>query len=106
MGACKPLRLVSQVGIEPTTRGLKVPCSTTELLARLLDDSIRQRLRALSAFYTPGEVEGYNERYYERRQHPELHEEVGELTRSYTPASISEASQAKIASVSVSPTPG
>jgi hypothetical protein len=24
---------VSQVGIEPTTRGLKVPCSTTELLA-------------------------------------------------------------------------
>ena len=25
---------VSQVGIEPTTRGLKVPCSTTELLAR------------------------------------------------------------------------
>ena len=26
---------VSQVGIEPTTRGLKVPCSTTELLARI-----------------------------------------------------------------------
>ena len=24
---------MSQVGIEPTTRGLKVPCSTTELLA-------------------------------------------------------------------------
>ena len=27
---------VSQVGIEPTTRGLKVPCSTTELLAQTL----------------------------------------------------------------------
>src|SRR5215210_2764918 len=27
---------VSQVGIEPTTRGLKVPCSTTELLAQAL----------------------------------------------------------------------
>ncbi len=26
---------MSQVGIEPTTRGLKVPCSTTELLARI-----------------------------------------------------------------------
>src|SRR5918998_3494237 len=30
---------VSQVGIEPTTRGLKVPCSTTELLAQALPDS-------------------------------------------------------------------
>jgi hypothetical protein len=28
------LWLVSQEGIEPSTRGLKVPCSTTELLAR------------------------------------------------------------------------
>src|ERR687893_536569 len=27
---------VSQVGIEPTTRGLKVPCSATELLAQAL----------------------------------------------------------------------
>src|SRR5919112_5857660 len=32
---------VSQVGIEPTTRGLKVPCSTTELLAQALLDSTR-----------------------------------------------------------------
>ncbi len=31
--------LVSQEGIEPSTRGLKVPCSTTELLARLRHDS-------------------------------------------------------------------
>src|SRR5215203_5932403 len=30
---------VSQVGIEPTTRGLKVPCSATELLAQALLDS-------------------------------------------------------------------
>ena len=30
---------VSQVGIEPTTRGLKVPCSATELLAQALPDS-------------------------------------------------------------------
>ena len=30
---------MSQVGIEPTTRGLKVPCSTTELLAQALPDS-------------------------------------------------------------------
>src|SRR5215208_1240767 len=30
----RPGEYVSQVGIEPTTRGLKVPCSTTELLAR------------------------------------------------------------------------
>src|SRR6188768_2668739 len=27
--------LVSRVGFEPTTKGLKVPCSTTELPARL-----------------------------------------------------------------------
>src|SRR5918994_128340 len=79
MGACKPSRLVSREGIEPSTRGLKVPCSTTELPARLLEDFIRQCLGALSSFYTPGKVEGYNERYHERRQHSELHEEVGEL---------------------------
>jgi hypothetical protein len=34
MGARSLLRLVSRVGIEPTTRGLKVPCSATELPAR------------------------------------------------------------------------
>src|SRR5918997_3514585 len=33
-GGFQAFRLVSQVGIEPTTRGLKVPCSATELLAR------------------------------------------------------------------------
>src|ERR671921_1428996 len=32
---------VSQVGIEPTTRGLKVPCSATELLTQALLDSTR-----------------------------------------------------------------
>jgi hypothetical protein len=36
-------RYVSQVGIEPTTRGLKVPCSTTELLARIWPDSISKQ---------------------------------------------------------------
>ena len=33
---------VSQVGIEPTTRGLKVPCSTTELLAYGSPDFTKQ----------------------------------------------------------------
>jgi hypothetical protein len=37
---------VSQVGIEPTTRGLKVPCSTTELLAQALPDSTSKTLHS------------------------------------------------------------
>ena len=37
---------VSQVGIEPTTRGLKVPCSATELLAQALPDSTSKCLHS------------------------------------------------------------
>src|SRR5215210_9048244 len=37
---------LSQVGIEPTTRGLKVPCSATELLAQALLDSTSNRLHS------------------------------------------------------------
>ncbi len=37
---------MSQEGIEPSTRGLKVPCSTTELLA-LFDEEFIKSARAL-----------------------------------------------------------
>jgi hypothetical protein len=57
MGACGlQWRLVSQVGIEPTTRGLKVPCSATELLALLNRKFIRSGSWTLSPKVVRGEA--------------------------------------------------
>src|SRR5215208_5546504 len=81
-----PLRLVSQVGIEPTTRGLKVPCSATELLARTLAPDSTRITGALRGFFlltlgAAGDVQGGGKREHERRQHTELGDEVQEPLR-------------------------
>src|SRR5439155_2279743 len=46
-----PPPAVSQEGFEPTTKGLRVPCSTTELLARI-DDTQRTRVAEADTLWT------------------------------------------------------
>src|SRR5215204_2432295 len=77
-----------EIGIRPDERGLKVPCSATELPAQpgwsLPNLAGSWDVDALpfgiaGTLGSPGEVEGSGERYYESRQDPELEHQIQEL---------------------------
>ena len=66
MGAKPVFGLVSREGIEPSTRGLKVPCSATELPALFREDFSRWSM-LLTASVAAGEPGSDGKRGRERR---------------------------------------
>src|SRR4051794_27101653 len=80
-----------EMGIRPSTRGLKVPCSATELpaqpawsLPNLVGswDLDTLAFRTVGTLGSPGEVEGSGEGYHEGGQYCELEHQVQELLRA------------------------